>query len=161
MSGRKGRAGKTQHGVVHVEPGLSARQPSDALGTGQRQLPVDLHQLQSYPGSVAEDTTIRCAVEERIKIITTQAQSVCRSPTNLLQLFFHYFPHVTTLMENPKGYAKRPVWKIGRIIEDQVPVWTVGLPHQWNIHHELFSAWRGLLRFGHLSPSHGFAWRTP
>jgi len=38
MAGRKGRAGKTQHGVVHVEPvfepGLSARQPSDALGIG-------------------------------------------------------------------------------------------------------------------------------
>ena len=42
MAGRKGRAGKTQHGVVHrvvhvervFEPGLSARQPSDALGIG-------------------------------------------------------------------------------------------------------------------------------
>ena len=38
MAGRKGRAGKTHHGVVHVEPvfepGLSARQPSDALGIG-------------------------------------------------------------------------------------------------------------------------------
>ena len=38
LAGRKGRAGKTQHGVVHVEPvfesGLSARLPSDALGIG-------------------------------------------------------------------------------------------------------------------------------
>jgi hypothetical protein len=32
----------------------------------QRQLTVDLHQLQSYSGSVAEDTTIRRASEERI-----------------------------------------------------------------------------------------------
>jgi hypothetical protein len=33
----------------------------------QRQVTVDLHQLQSYSGSVAEDTTIRRAGEERIR----------------------------------------------------------------------------------------------
>ena len=63
-AGREGRGGKTQHGVVHVEPvfepGLSARQPSDALGIGhvghamgdeytrlrQRSLRQRLHSLQ-------------------------------------------------------------------------------------------------------------------
>jgi hypothetical protein len=30
-------------------------------------------------------------------------------------------------------------WKIGCIIEEQVPVWTVGMPHQWNTHEALFS----------------------
>jgi hypothetical protein len=33
----------------------------------QRQLRVDLHQLQSYSGSVAEDTTIRRVGGERIR----------------------------------------------------------------------------------------------
>jgi hypothetical protein len=44
--------------------------------------------------------------------------------------------------ELPRSEGRMPsdqFWKIGRIIEDQVPVWTVGLPHQWNTHHELFS----------------------
>jgi hypothetical protein len=33
----------------------------------QRQLTVDLHQLPSYSGSVAEDTGIRRAGEERVR----------------------------------------------------------------------------------------------
>jgi hypothetical protein len=30
-------------------------------------------------------------------------------------------------------------WKIGCIIEEQVPIWTVGMPHQWNTQLALFS----------------------
>jgi hypothetical protein len=30
-------------------------------------------------------------------------------------------------------------WKIGCVIEEQVPVWTVGMPHQWNTQLALFS----------------------
>jgi hypothetical protein len=31
-------------------------------------------------------------------------------------------------------------WKIGCIIEEQVPVWTVGMPDQWNTYEALLSA---------------------
>lgn len=39
-----------------------------------------------------------------------------------------------------EGSTKRDqFWRIGCIIEEQVPVWTAGMPHQWNTQVALFS----------------------
>jgi hypothetical protein len=69
----------------------------------QRQLAVDLHQLQSYSGTVGADTTIRHAGEERVRNNYNAEKKCMQIDYNLLQFFFRYFPQVTTLMEIPQG----------------------------------------------------------
>ena len=61
-------------GVFQVKLDIAASDIGPRMA--QRQLRVDLHQLQSYSGSVAEDTTIRCAGEVRIRN-TYNAEKTC------------------------------------------------------------------------------------
>ena len=37
------------------------------------------------------------------------------------------------------GIKRDQFWKIGCIIEEQVPVWTVDMPDQWNTHEALLT----------------------